>query len=97
MKMGVWCRCPCHAHVVADYREAQHRGWLWAVLYYSAEPLIAIPPAVDVRDQAETLVAMGCSCSRFHAALPLPHAQRPKYLPPKPWNREQDERTEWGD
>ena len=81
--MGVFCRChKCHAHVIADLREAQHRGDMWGVLFYINDERLHIPPLVDVADPVETLIALGCDCVRYHTALPMP---QPKYLPPRDW------------
>ena len=82
--MGAWCRGDAHNHYLADLREAEQRGDRFAVAYHAADPRLFIPPLVDVADPVETLIAIGCQCCRYHAALPM-NAPRPPYLPPHDW------------
>lgn len=102
--MGVFCRCPfCHAHLVADLREAKHRGDDAGVAYFASEPGIHIPPMVPLHDELETLVAQGCSCRTYHHALrsfltPPPKAIPPYLLlpPPNPFNPDSDSQSDGG-
>lgn len=86
--MAIWCRCPCHAHLVGDLHDAQQRGDLAAVAYFSTDDHLCLPPLVAVTDPLEILVALGCGCGKYHASLPMP---RPPYKPPTKWHPSDDE------
>src|SRR3990167_7889341 len=92
--MGAWCRGDGHAHYVGDLRDAEQRGDRFAVAYYAADPRLYVPPLVPLDDPVETLIAIGCSCCRYHTALPM-NAPRPTYKPPTDWQPDGEGGGHW--
>lgn len=83
----VFCRCPCHANLVGDLLDAEHRGDLAGIAYYATDDHMRLPPMVAVSDQVESLVASGCSCMTYHLVLRT-HRRLP-FDPPRPYNPSQ--------